>query len=158
MIGFRLALAVALSLALCACGGAPPASADEKPQPPVPSAPTGTARTVARLEDQYGVTIEVTDPVFFRPASGILGGKGSKLKELRIWQGAFETTISLPDVERIDVTGKNEGDLVPVRVTMRDGSKLEGKVERDLEIQGRVRNGTTSIRFDRLRSVALRTS
>lgn len=141
-----LALALGLTLAAPLAVGL----ADE----PKPAA----KEPVAVVKDEWGVDMEVQDPTFVRPAGGLMtGGKGTKLKELHVWKGAHEILIPLADIVKIEVTGKNEGDLVPVKLALTsDREPFEGKVERDLEIQGKVRQGQYKIRFDRVKSVTMR--
>ena len=65
--------------------------ADEAPASGAPGSKEPAASTsTAIVTDQYNVVMTVTDPSFYRPSSGFSlggGGKGAKLKELRIWNG-----------------------------------------------------------------------
>jgi hypothetical protein len=143
-------LLLPIVLGLAAAVAAPIfALADEKPRP-------GAAPT-AVVEDQYGVTMEVEDPSFMQPSAGLMGGgKGTKLKELHVWNGAHEVLVPLGEIVRIEVQGKAENDLVPVKIGLASGAAFEGKVDRELELHGRVQFGQYQIKFDRVRIVTIR--
>jgi hypothetical protein len=141
-----------IALALVAALAAMPALAQERPG----TAGQKQAAPVLVVEDQYGIRMHVQDAVFVRPASGFLSGsKGKTLKELRVFIGAHEVLVSLGDLARLEVSGKPEGDLVPVKVVLRSGASFEGKVERDLEVHGKVQYGQYEIKFERLRTIAV---
>ncbi|HVY63079.1 MAG TPA: hypothetical protein VHF22_15585, partial [Planctomycetota bacterium] len=125
---------------------------------PAASAPAASTAT-AIVKDQYDVTMTVNDPSFYKPSSGFSlggGGKGSKLKELHVWNGAHEIAVPLERIVKIEVIGTADQDLVQVRLTFAGGRILEGKCERDLELRGRVEFGQYQIRFERLKSVVMR--
>jgi len=150
----RRLIAAAVAPVLLVIAAAAPAAADE---------PLGTrpvpATASALVVDQYGETMSVSEPVFYRPAGGFAlgsGSKGAKLKEVRVWRGAHEILVALETITRIEVIGPSDQDLLQVRLTLAGGKKLEGKVERDLELRGRVEFGQYQIRFERLRAVTIR--
>jgi hypothetical protein len=102
----------------------------------------------------------VDEPSFQKPASGFSlggsGGKGQKLKEVHVWKGAHEILVPVERITRIDVGKPCDTDLVEVRLTLAGGEKLEGKVDRDLELHGKVQYGLYRISFERLKSIVFR--
>ncbi len=123
--------------------------------PEAPRAATLTALVI----DQYGETMTVEEPSFWRAASGLSlggGGKGTKLKEMRVWKGAHEILVPMDRLVKIDVIGAAARDLLSVRLTLVGGVKLEAKVERDLELRGRVQYGQHQIKLERVKSVTVR--
>jgi hypothetical protein len=150
--------AIAVVAVLAAPGAA---RAEDAPTPATPGAGAAPAAATATalVKDQYDVTMTVTDPSFYKPASGFSiggGGKGSKLKELHIWNGAHEIVVPLERIVKIEVMGPGDQDLVKVRLTFAAGRILEGQCERDLELRGRVEFGQYQIKFERLKSIVMR--
>jgi hypothetical protein len=127
---------------------------------PRPAAPTATASAKVKVEDIYGEVMTVDEPSFQKPASGFSlggsGGKGQKLKEVHVWKGAHEILVPVERITRIDVGKPCDTDLVEVRLTLAGGEKLEGKVDRDLELHGKVQYGLYRISFERLKSIVFR--
>lgn len=148
MKGFWLALVAAAAV----LGAAEPARAQDR-------AP-GAVTTSARVIDKFDLELTVDDPSFYRPASGFaLGGsgKGSKVKELHVWKGAHEIIVPLEKIKQIEVHEAKDADLIGVRLTLAGGAgTLEGKIERDLELRGRVLYGAYQIRVERAKSITIR--
>jgi hypothetical protein len=151
----RVAVLVAAALALVLAGAEGAAAQDSGTAASRPAA----VSTTAQVEDQFGEQMRIEEPSFYRPAAGLSlggGGKGTKLKELRVWKGAHEIMVPLEKITRIDVIGPADQDLLQVRLTLAGGLKVEGKVERDLELRGRVDYGQYQIKFERVKSVTIR--
>ncbi|MGH7297665.1 MAG: hypothetical protein ACRELB_22195 [Polyangiaceae bacterium] len=122
-----------------------PAKSDEKP-----------FASSADVVDQDGITMTVMDPTLVRPSTGLFGGgKGEKVKELTVWKGAHQIIIALADIAKIEVTGKADRDFIPVRVSLRNGDALDGKVESALELHGTLRDGQYQIVFDKVKTITL---
>jgi hypothetical protein len=149
-------LLIAAAVALGAAALSPAARAEDAPK----AAATPSTAT-AIVEDSFGLTLRVTEPSIYRPSSGLSlggGGKGAKLKEIRVWYGAHEILVPLERVTKIEVFEPCDQDLLRVRLTLSGGGQkqLEGKIERDLELRGRVEAGQYQIKFERVKTVNLR--
>jgi len=152
---------LALSIGVVAAGEEKPPAGGAAPKPPGGAKNEAVRRDeapiTADVEDEFGIVLRVDDVSFYRPSAGLMvSSKGTKLTELRVWKGAHEILVPLRNLVRIDVRGKADHDLVEVRVIVRNGGILEGKVERDLEIHGIVQFGQHVIKFERLKSVVIR--
>jgi len=143
----------------------PPAKpAATAPAASAPAASTATATTApsaatADVTDQYGEPMRVEDPSFFKPSSGFSlggGGKGNKLKEIHVWKGAHEILVPLEKITRIEVGKPCDADLVEVRIFLVGDQKLDGKMDRDLELRGKVQFGQYQIKVERLKLVVFR--
>jgi hypothetical protein len=159
---YAVVLGAALALA---CASNPPAGhaqdgkpAERTPEPRKEQEPPPRAPTTAVVEDQYGIQAEFTDLSFELPQSGIMGGgRAKKITALEYWVGAFRQKVEVADLVKVEVTGQPEGDLVPVRITRKGGKVVENaKIERELEVKGKVDGAVTSIRFERLKSLTMR--
>jgi hypothetical protein len=153
---FQVALAAAVMM-----GGASAARAQDARGPATaPSAITASAH----VTDEFNELIKVEDPSFFRPASGFSlggGGKAAKLKELHVWKGAHEITVPLEKILRIEIHAKDgkDADLIGVTITLigqTGQTNLEGKIERDIELRGRVLYGSYQIRVERAKLIVIR--
>lgn len=155
------AIAASAALAL-ACAANPPAGHADDQAPPRPETKPGPREEeahglVAVVEDQYGIRVELTDLSFELAGSSLIGGgRAKKLAALEYWIGAFRQKVEVADLLKVEVTGKPEGDLVPVRITRRSGKVVEGKIERTLEVRGKVDGAATAIQFERLKSLTMR--
>jgi len=156
---------------LCAFGLATPTAArgddaakDDAAKDTRPSAPKRGAEkpkaapgTQGVMVDRFDIELRVDDLRFYEVSSGFLSsGRGKALKELRLWHGAHEIWVDVKRLRRVDVfldEVDKKNDLVWIRVTLKDGTKSKAKVERTLEVRGKVHLGRYKIRIDRVKRI-----
>jgi hypothetical protein len=113
----------------------------------------------AVVVDAYGVSMEIDAPRLHLPESGLFSsGDGKSLEELRLWRGAHQLLVPLGNIAAIEMVEGTEvsGGLMTVRLKLRDGDSVEGKVEIELELRGRTKFGAYMIRVERCRRIEFR--
>ncbi|GIW70540.1 MAG: hypothetical protein KatS3mg102_0082 [Planctomycetota bacterium] len=136
---------------LAAEGGA----ASGADQPPRGTAARPAPRR-AEVVDAYGEAMQVEEPYLHLAGRGLFAtGRGERLQALQLWRGAHQLLIPVTEIARVEPVGPSpsESDLLVVRVVLQDGERVEGKVDIDLELRGRVRFGEYRVRLERCRRV-----
>ncbi len=134
-------------------GGAPP----PPPPPPRPEPPPEERMPASAVVlDEFGLVETVEEPAFHGGGGGMMGGGASKaMRELVVWRGAHNILVDLRRLERVDVLGPTDRDLLLVRLRFAgdDEVPLEGKVERSIELRGKVHHGGYKIVLERVKSI-----
>lgn len=148
---------VVLAAAALLCA---PAPADDEGAAAEESGVTGV------VIDEFDIEVRVTNLAFFEPEGGFLStGKGKRLKELRLWNGAHQILVDPAEIAAVavhedapaelepDSESETDADLIWVTVELRSGDRQKGKVERTLELRGEVALGRYVIQVDRVKRV-----
>jgi hypothetical protein len=123
---------------------------------PVASAEdTEEALPDATVTDEFGIEMQVKGAGIYEAASGFLSsGKPKLAKEIRLWKGAHQIVLKLQNIAEITVTDNpTDGDLIELKIKLRGGEAVEGKIERGLELRGELGYGEYKILLGRTKRV-----